>query len=337
MAVATDPPIAYEGKAKILSEGPSPETLTVTFKDEATAFNGEKFAQIPGKGKLNATISKLLFEYLNQAGITTCYQRAGELETQLIYSKLTMIPLEVVVRNVAYGSVSNRYQLTDGTPFTQPVIEYFWKKDAANDPLITHDMIREFKLIPEQTTLSTLEQTALAINECLLARFTPANITCADFKLELGIDAQGKLVLGDELSPDNFRLRDTSTGQILDKDVFRLETGDLIETYTEVLHRLKATDAKALQNETVYKATVLVSSRKNILNPQSKAVTQAVQTNGYPNVKEIKAGKQYTLTLTAKNQIEATTTANQLAQQILSNPVIEDAIVSRVVRQSVKG
>lgn len=324
----------YEGKAKILSAGTQANTLIVQFKDEATAFNGGKFAIMPGKGVLNATISKLLFSYLNQHHIHTCYQGEGPDDNELIYESLKMIPLEVVVRNVSYGSVSSRYQLTDGTPFKQPVIEYFWKKDEANDPLITRDMIRELNLLPAQTTLCQIEQAALAINTLLIQRFNPTGIVCADFKLEFGINTSGQLVLGDELSPDNFRLRDKQTGQILDKDVFRLEKGDLIETYTDVLNRLKNNPVEAANSTTVYTSTVQVTSRKNILNPESKAITQAVQRNGYTQVSTVNASKQYTLHLEANSLSEAQTITHELGSKVLSNPVIEDMTITNVTLTS---
>ena len=312
-----------EGKAKIIE--PSGDRLTVTFKDCATAFNGGKFAEIPGKGALNAAISAQLFSLLNTHKIATCFVEKGSEPNQLVYSPLRMIPLEVIVRNQAYGSVCKRFGFDEGHPFSQPLVEYFLKDDAANDPQITEAMITEKRLLPDGIALNDIVRRALQINEVFHAFFTPRGIDCADFKLEFGINNKGKLVLGDELSPDNFRLRDSSTRQVLDKDVFRLELGDLIETYQQLHNRMQAdTPLQFPATPPTYEAIISVSSRKSILNPESKAILNALRNFGFTGIESLRAGKQFAVTLQAPNMLAAEQELLKMADEVLSNPVIED-------------
>ena len=303
------------------------EHLLVTFKDEATAFNGVKKATIPGKGELNAKISAVLFDVLNQAGLPTCYLGHGSAANQLRYQPLSMIALEVVVRNDAWGSLCKRFGLTGGTPLARPVVEFYVKNDALNDPQITDDMLDVLGMLPAEVNCDTLKTQALAANEVLTAYFAAHGIRCADFKLEFGLDAMGQLVVGDELSPDNFRLRDVATGQVLDKDVFRQDLADLVETYTSLWQRIQQPVQIASANRT-YQAEVRVSSRKNILNPESKAILEALHTLGQQDVTRVRASKHFELTLTAPSLMAARERASQLAQDVLSNPVIEDTQVT---------
>jgi phosphoribosylaminoimidazole-succinocarboxamide synthase len=321
-----------EGKTKILTPGTIPEEWLVTFKDDATAFNGKKHATIAGKGALNARISALLFQRLQSAGIPTCFIRAGESDNTLIYKHLTMIPLEVVVRNAAYGSIVKRFDLPEGQTFSQPLIEFFYK--SADDPLITDALILELKLVKDSSVLERIRRMALAINAVFVPLFASCGIRCADFKLEFGLDADGNLVLGDELSPDNFRLRDSQTGDVLDKDVFRLDLADLAQTYQTLLQRLEqqATQApsttqsaiSAPQVSTLYPVEICVQSRQAILNPESRTIQETLHALGHTGVEQLRAGKRFTLALRADNRDEAEQLAHRLAKDVLSNPVIED-------------
>lgn len=320
MTVATD--ILAEGKTKVLRPTSQPEELLVAFKDAATAFNGKKYQEIPGKGALNARISLLLFTLLAEKGIPTCFLRAGNTPAELIYKRLTMIPLEVVVRNYAYGSVVKRFGFEEGMAFHKPLVEFFHK--TSDDPQITEALILELNLVPTEAVLDTIKLLALQINEVFVAHFEARGIRCADFKLEFGLDKDGNLLLGDELSPDNFRLRDTQTGVVLDKDVFRLELADLAETYTALLARLEQPVTEAQPKLNTYQAEVYVHSRKNILNPESKAILEGVHTLGHGSVKTLGAGKRFTIKVEATSLVEAERTLNQLAETVLSNPVIED-------------
>lgn len=320
MTVATD--ILAEGKTKILRPGSQPDEVLVEFKDAATAFNGKKYAEIPGKGELNATISTLLFELLKQHGVPTCFIGGGNKPTELVYKRLTMIPLEVVVRNYAYGSIVKRFGFDEGRPFQKPLVEFFHKTD--DDPQITEDLILELHLVPTEAILESIKLMALQINELFLAHFSARGIRCADFKLEFGLDKNGNLLLGDELSPDNFRLRDSQTAAVLDKDVFRLDLADLAETYRTLLNRLQENKPNVAAKKQAYQAEVFVQSRKNILNPESKAILEGVHVLGYSSIQSLNAGKRFVIKVEAESLLEAEQQVRKLAETVLSNPVIED-------------
>lgn len=316
-----------EGKTKILRPASEPDALTVTFKDAATAFNAQKKAEVPGKGALNATISALLFELLEKNSLPTCFIRRGEWENELIYQRLTMIPLEVVVRNFAYGSLVKRFALEEGAPLHKPLVEFFYK--SADDPQISEDFILELNLVPTEQVLANIKRFALKVNEVLVPYFSSCGIRCGDFKLEFGFDRNGQLVLGDELSPDNFRLRDLKTGAVLDKDVFRLDLGDLSEAYQTLLARLqgaKATDSAAKKQ--TYAGEIWVHSRKNILNPESKAILEGIHAMGYTQVSNLNAGKRFVVQIQAESLQEAEQQLKALAENVLSNPVIEDYVLN---------
>lgn len=315
-----------EGKTKILQAASEPDTLQVTFKDAATAFNAQKKAEVAQKGELNATISALLFELLSSAGLPTCFVRKGERANELIYRRLTMIPLEVVVRNFAYGSLVKRFNLEEGAPLHKPLVEFFYK--SSDDPQISEDLILELNLVPTEQILASVKRFALQVNEVLVPYFASIGIRCGDFKLEFGFDSDGKLVLGDELSPDNFRLRDLKTGAVLDKDVFRLDLGDLGDTYRTLLARLQDAKPSVETKQQTYTAEILVHSRKNILNPESKAILEGIHAMGYSQVTSLGAGKRFTLQVQANSLLAAEQQLKQLAETVLSNPVIEDYTLS---------
>lgn len=315
-----------EGKTKILTPTERPGEFRVAFKDSATAFNGKKFAIIPGKGELNARISAILFGLLNEFGVATCFVSVGASASELIYRQLKMIPLEVVIRNYAYGSICKRFQFEEGRCFNQPLLEFFLKDDAAGDPQITDELIQELGILPGSVCLQKLKEQALRVNEIFLAYFNRLGIRCCDFKLEFGVDAHGALCLGDELSPDNFRLRDAQTAEILDKDVFRLELADLAETYRKLLGRMEAAGFGPLELKGMhrYQADIKVQSRKNILNPESKAILEALHTMGYSEVTALQAGKRFSVTLAVRSMGEAEDKVKAMTETLLANPVIED-------------
>lgn len=336
MTVATAPlpphttTLLAEGKTKQIWSH-SDTTVLVAFKDGATAFNAKKVGHFPGKGALNAKISAHLFGWLQQHHIPTAYQGPGSDAHQLYMTPLTMIPLEVVVRNVALGSICARAGVSAGTGFAQPVVEFFHK--TADDPLLSSGTIESLGILPAGVTLDAITTAALHINELLVAYFNALGVTCADFKLEFGVDTHGTLLLGDELSPDNFRLRDATSGQVLDKDVFRLDLADLLVTYQGLWDRMQALNTTALAEQlakqtNTYHATVTVHSRKAILSPESRAITTSVQAHGFGNLRTLKAGKHFDIALTAPTGIAAQRQITQLAVDVLSNPVIEDVTVS---------
>ncbi len=225
----------YEGKAKKLFETESPDVLLMEFKDDATAFDGKKKAQFADKGRLNKALSLLLLRLLEREGIRTHLVEDRD-ETRMLVRHVEIIPIEVVVRNIAAGSLCRRTPLEEGTVLRQPMVEFFYKDDALGDPMITEEHIRELDLArPEEVML--LRSEALRINTVLRGFFDKAGMRLVDFKLEFGRLPDGSVVLADEITPDTCRLWDAETGRKLDKDRFRRDLGDVMEAYAEVLRR----------------------------------------------------------------------------------------------------
>lgn len=231
----------YEGKAKCLYEGPEPDTLIQHFKDDATAFNNEKKGTISGKGVINNRISEYIFTQLEDIGIPTHFIRSLNMREQLV-KHVEVIKLEVVVRNVAAGSMCKRFGIDEGMQLRGPIIEFYLKEDELNDPLVTEDHILNFGWA-DPAELDILKNQAYRINDYLLGLFAGAKMKLVDFKLEFGRiydEEEGLLyiVLADEISPDNCRLWDMETGEKLDKDRFRQDLGGEAEAYQEVARRL---------------------------------------------------------------------------------------------------
>jgi phosphoribosylaminoimidazole-succinocarboxamide synthase len=229
----------YEGKAKILYEGPEPGTLIQFFKDDATAFNKKKHEVIDGKGVLNNRISEHIFTHLNRMGIPTHFIRRLNMREQLI-KEVEIIPLEVVVRNVAAGSLSKRLGIEEGTVLPRSIIEFYYKADALDDPMVSEEHITAFGWATPQE-IDEIMQMALRINDFLVGLFLGIGIRLVDFKIEFGRlweNEQMRIVLADEISPDCCRLWDIATSDKLDKDRFRRDLGGLLEAYQEVARRL---------------------------------------------------------------------------------------------------
>ena len=229
----------YEGKAKVLFEGPEPGTLVQYFKDDATAFNNKKQGTITGKGVLNNRISEFLMAKLSEIGIPTHFVRRLNMREQLI-KKVEIIPIEIVVRNVAAGSFSDRFGISEGSPLPRSIIEYYYKSDELNDPMIIEEHITAFGWATPQELDEILSMT-LRINDFLSGLFLALGIKLVDFKLEFGRLYEGddvRIVLADEISPDNCRLWDIKTNEKLDKDRFRRDLDRGEEAYQEVARRL---------------------------------------------------------------------------------------------------
>ena len=229
----------YEGKAKILYEGPEPGTLVQYFKDDATAFNGEKKAQLEGKGVINNRISEFVMTKLTQIGVQNHFIKRLNLREQLI-REVEIIPLEVVCRNVVAGSMAKRFGLPEGQALPRSIVEFYYKNDALNDPMITEEHITAFNWANTQEIDDILAMT-LRVNDFLCGMFAAVGITLVDFKIEYGRLFEGdfsRVILADEISPDSCRLWDTASGEKLDKDRFRRDMGNVIESYTEVAKRL---------------------------------------------------------------------------------------------------
>ena len=229
----------YEGKAKILYEGPEPDTLIQYFKDDATAFNAEKHAVIEGKGVLNNRLSEFFMTGLSQIGVPNHFIRRLNMREQLV-RMVEIIPLEVVVRNVAAGSMAKRLGMDEGTELPRPIIEFYLKDDALGDPMVTEEHIIAFNWASQQD-IDDMIALALRVNDYMSGLMYGVGIKLIDFKIEIGRVFEGdfqRLIVADEISPDSCRLWDIQSGRKLDKDVFRHELGDLSEAYTEVARRL---------------------------------------------------------------------------------------------------
>jgi len=229
----------YEGKAKVLFEGPEPGTLVQYFKDDATAFNNQKKGTITGKGVLNNRISEYLMVRLAEIGIPTHFVRRLNMREQLI-REVEIIPLEVIVRNVAAGTLAKRFGLTEGTPLPRSVIEFCLKNDDLGDPLVTEEHITAFGWATTQD-MDEMVQMSLRINDYLCGLFMGIGVRLVDFKLEFGRlweEEDMRIVLADEISPDSCRLWDASSNEKLDKDRFRRDLGNVEEAYQEIARRL---------------------------------------------------------------------------------------------------
>jgi phosphoribosylaminoimidazole-succinocarboxamide synthase len=229
----------YEGKAKILYEGPEPGTLIQYFKDDATAFNAQKRGTISGKGVLNNRISEHIFTALQTIGVPTHFIRRLNMREQLI-RQVEIIPIEVVIRNVAAGSLSKRLGIDEGTQLPRTIIEYYYKDDALGDPMIADEHIACFGWA-SQDEMNDIADMAIRVNDFLCGMFAAINIRLIDFKLEFGRVWDGeyaRVILADEISPDGCRLWDMRSGEKLDKDRFRQDLGKVEEAYQEVARRL---------------------------------------------------------------------------------------------------
>ena len=228
--------LLYEGKAKRLYATEDSNILFVEYKDSATAFNGEKKEEIAGKGVLNNRITTLIFEKLQSNGIVSHFVKRISEHEQLV-RKVEIIPIELVVRNIAAGSLANRLGLEEGTPLKRPIVEYYYKNDDLGDPHISTEHIDVLGIAtPEE--VQALYDGGLRVNEVLRPLFAEIGVELIDFKLEFGRDTEGNVLLADEISPDTCRLWDAKTKQKLDKDVFRRNLGSLTEVYEIILTRL---------------------------------------------------------------------------------------------------
>ena len=228
----------YEGKAKKVYATDDPELYIVSYKDDATAFNGLKKGTIAGKGVINNRMSNYLMRRLEKEGIPTHFvEELNERDT--LVKKVKIVPLEVIVRNISAGSFAKRYGVEEGIRFDRPTVEFSYKNDGLGDPLLTEDHVWALKLATAEEA-ALIRKYALAINEALSAFWKECGVTLVDFKLEFGKTADGTIILADEISPDTCRLWDAKTGEKLDKDRFRRDLGGVEDAYAEVMRRLLA-------------------------------------------------------------------------------------------------
>ena len=239
-------PLLYEGKAKRVYATDQPDLVAVEFKDDATAFNAEKRASLAGKGERNCRISALVFEWLEARGVSTHYLGV-EGDRWMLVRPVKVVPIEVVVRNVAAGSLCRQLPIAPGTPLDPPLLDLYYKNDALGDPLLTEARLERLQLV-SSGQLQAISELAMAVNRGLRELFGSVDLELVDFKIELGFAADGRLLLADEISPDTCRLWDRrisdQSDRILDKDRFRQDLGGVIEAYGEVLKRVQGVCAQ---------------------------------------------------------------------------------------------
>jgi phosphoribosylaminoimidazole-succinocarboxamide synthase len=239
-------PLLYEGKAKRVYATDQPDLVAVEFKDDATAFNAEKKASLAGKGERNCRISALVFEWLEARGVPTHYLGV-EGDRWMLVRPVKVVPIEVVVRNVAAGSLCRQLPIAPGTPLDPPLLDLYYKDDALGDPLLTEARLERLQLV-SSAQLQAITELAMAVNQGLRDLFGSVDLELVDFKIELGFAADGRLLLADEISPDTCRLWDRRisdvSDRILDKDRFRQDLGGVVEAYGEVLKRVQGVCAE---------------------------------------------------------------------------------------------
>jgi len=226
----------YEGKAKKVYATDNPELYIVDYKDDATAFNGEKKGTIAGKGVINNRVTNFMMKMLEEKGVATHFvEEISERET--VVKKVSIVPLEVIIRNISAGSFAKRYGVKEGIVFAEPTIEFSYKDDALGDPLI-NDYHAIALGVATREEIETIKAMAFKVNEVMKEFFKKINIDLVDFKLEFGKVSDGTIVLADEISPDTCRFWDSTTGEKLDKDRFRRDLGNVEGAYQEIMRRL---------------------------------------------------------------------------------------------------
>lgn len=346
--------LRYEGKAKKVYATTDEGRYLVEFKDDATAFNARKRGTVEGKGAVNAGVSARIFEFLERAGIPTHFEKLVSPREQLVKA-VTIVPLEVVVRNRAAGSFAQRYGVPEGGELEPIVIEWCLKDDELGDPPINDAAAVALGVVSPEVLEEMFELTT-QINDLLVPYFAARGMDLVDFKLEFGTDQEGNVLLADEISPDTCRLWDLATGEKLDKDRFRRDLGRVEEAYQEVARRVAeakgedediirrladgdahdhdyapavpdtATDPHGHTAER-WRAQVDVMLRRSILDPQGRAVEATLHRLGHTNLTDVRIGKRIILEATGEHD-ELLGQLNELADGLLANPVMEDAAVS---------
>ena len=324
--VSTKP--IYSGKAKDIFETDDLNVLRAYFRDSATAFNAQKKGEIHDKGKVNATISALLFNLVEKNEIKTHFIKQIS-DNELLIKKVKIIPLEVIVRNIAAGSLCKRLGIKEGKILKAPIVEFSYKNDELGDPLLTRAYIKNALEVADDKVLDQITEITLKANEIFKEFFLNIGIKVVDFKLEYGFDKNGELLLADELSPDNFRFWDAKTNEKLDKDRFRQDLGNVEGAYQEMLKRVKE-GSKSISTQSLmlntrsYSVRVQVLPKKDILDPQGQAVEKALASLGYKNIKDLKIGKEIVFKIKADNELSLKSQVKEMCERLLANPVIED-------------
>ncbi len=309
--------LLYEGKGKKLYSTSDKNQFIAEFKDDLTAFNAQKRSQELGKGILNNEISTIIFGELSDNGIKTHFLKKLN-ERDMLVKRVNIIPIEVVVRNVATGSLTKRLGIPEGRELTTPIVEFYYKNDAMNDPIINDEHAVIMGLVDKSEELETLKVQARKVNDILKPFFAKVGLRLIDFKLEFGKDQNGEIILADEISPDSCRFWDSTTGEKLDKDRFRQDIGGVKVAYEEVKNRI-------LVLKKGYKAIVNIFLKEGVLDSAGKAVNHALGSLGFgETVNDVRIGRQIVLKVSANSKSDAEAQTRQMCESLLANTVIED-------------
>lgn len=312
--------VTYSGKAKdvkVLND----EEVQINFRDSISAFDGIKKEELPGKGITSCLTSVKLFEILNGYGFATHYISKIN-ETQMLCKKVTILPVEVVCRNISAGSFCKRYGYEEGIKFEKPLIEFFVKDDEHHDPLITESVAVQMKLITENEAI-LMEAITRAVNEVLIKIFNLISLQLVDFKLEFGKTTAGQLLLADEISADTMRLWEKKTGEKKDKDRYRQDLGDVIVHYKDILERLN-TIQKIPKYMPLSTVQVIIKLRKSVLDPAGEVIFRSLSRKGFNSVESARLGKSAEIAFNAVPSSELQSEIEEISAKILSNPLIED-------------
>lgn len=303
----------------MLSDPASPDTIIIEFTDAVTAGDGAKRAEMLGKGKLACETSLLLLRYLQQRGIAT--HLVEKLDgPRLRCRRVEILPVEVVCRNIAAGSVCRRYGIEQGTVFKRPVVEFFLKDDALGDPLVTPEVAVQMGLATEDE-LAFIRSVTLSVNYYVRELMRQVKLTLVDFKLEFGRTPEGELLVADEISGDTMRVWD-ETSTSLDKDLFRKSTGDLVSAYVELLERLVSADTKAVGPRTE-RIVVEVMPKRGVKNPPGEVTMKALRRLGMKGVQDVRVGKLFVISLDRPVSPALMRELEAMNLKLLSNPVAE--------------
>ncbi len=312
--------LIHEGKAKrVFANDKSSTHVIIEFKDTITAGDGDKSEEIEGKGALACETTVLFFEYLNGKGVGTHFVKK-ETETRIKCKKLSIIPLEVVCRNVAAGSFCGRYGIEKGLVFSQPIVEFFIKDDNLHDPPITAEAAVSIGLASE-TEVSFMRSVTRSVNYYLSELLVQADLKLVDFKLEFGKTVDGHILLGDEVSGDTMRVW-TINGESLDKDLFREDSGSVLGAYETLLEKLKDTNPEQVPAR-MEKLSVLVMPKTGIKNPPGDVTRKALERLGFKSATEVRMGKIFQITIAHPLTSEILNHLEAMNLKLLSNPISE--------------
>lgn len=316
----------YRGKAKsveILENGHA----LVRFRDDITAGDGAKHDQLEGKGSVNCQTTTIIFEKLEKAGIPTHFIKKVD-DTTILARGLEILPVEVVVRNIAAGSFCRRYGYEEGFIFPTPVVEFFYKNDELHDPLITKDVIIKLGLATE-IELEWMQSVALRVNSALSKFFREAGLILVDFKIEVGKDPEGRLYVADEISGDSIRVWDAETHEILDKDRFRKGLGEVVKNYREILRRISEVEGDPEPEP--FGLVIEITPKSGVPNPSGEVVKRGIVNMGSEKIEKVSVGKTICLSYPSEKLAgDWHKTISEICLSFLSNPLIEDYTI-RVV------